>query len=110
MSLLRQWTSPPLLASIPHGSQKLEEASGVPLYLPYQSSSPAVTPFASCPQCFGLAIQLRLTQHLWVTLLYKLEIHHLGHPWFSSFGWLDQAVFAPSVTPQPGAELRRFSS
>jgi hypothetical protein len=40
-------------------------------------------------------------QHLLMTLLCELEIHHLVHPRFSPFGGLVQAVFVRSSLHTP---------
>ena len=81
----------------------------MPLHLPYQSGSPTGTLLAGCPQRFGLVIQLRFTQHLFATLVYKLDIHHLLNPRFFSLGGLFKALLVLSVALQPGgAELRHL--
>jgi hypothetical protein len=76
-------TPPAFLPGIPQDPKKLEETPSVPLYLPYQSCSPDGTPLANRPQRFSPAIELHFVQHLLVTLLPSLVIHHFVHPRYS---------------------------
>ena len=77
------------------------------LYLPYRF--PAGTPLASRPQRFSLAIDLHFVQHLLVTLLPNLVIHHFVHPRYSLlFGGSISRALCPcahSTTPPPVAAL-----